>query len=380
MSNGQEEVSAQPLVIVRRRRGGEEGGHHGGVWKIAYADFMTAMMAFFLVMWLINAADKKTIIQVAAYFNPLRLTDRTASQKGLNDLDEAAPNKAGKKDTKKKDQDKENSKVAKPIEAMPEELATKTNDGAVSGVSPAKEEAIFSDPMSVLEKLAAEAKVQNASASPSEVNSDVVRDPFDPAHRSVAPQVTAPPSKPPVPQPPQQKTHQKPKPDTPAVESKETLDARRQEDAKIVENELKAALSKFSAKVPGIEVKATPDGLLVSILDDADFGMFAVGSAEPQPQLVLMMEKVAGVLRPMNGRIVVRGHTDGRAYKKGGYDNWRLSSARAQMAYYMLVRGGIDEKSFVAIEGRADRDLKVPQDNAAAQNRRIDILIKDKQP
>ncbi|HVJ77078.1 MAG TPA: flagellar motor protein MotB, partial [Hyphomicrobium sp.] len=48
MSNGQEDVSSQPLVIVRRRRNTEEG-HHGGVWKIAYADFMTAMMAFFLV-------------------------------------------------------------------------------------------------------------------------------------------------------------------------------------------------------------------------------------------------------------------------------------------------------------------------------------------
>ena len=72
MSGEQEDVSSHPLVIVRRRRNVEEP-HHGGVWKIAYADFMTAMMAFFLVMWLINAADKKTIVQVAAYFNPMRL-------------------------------------------------------------------------------------------------------------------------------------------------------------------------------------------------------------------------------------------------------------------------------------------------------------------
>ena len=87
MSKGQEDVSSQPLVIVRRRRATEEP-HHGGVWKIAYADFMTAMMAFFLVMWLINAADKKTIVQVAAYFNPMRLTDRFAAPKGLEDLTE----------------------------------------------------------------------------------------------------------------------------------------------------------------------------------------------------------------------------------------------------------------------------------------------------
>ena len=54
MSDGDEETKAQELVIIRRSAGGEEDGHHGGVWKIAYADFMTAMMAFFLVMWLIN--------------------------------------------------------------------------------------------------------------------------------------------------------------------------------------------------------------------------------------------------------------------------------------------------------------------------------------
>jgi len=55
MSGQQEDVASHPLVIVRRRRNTDEA-HHGGVWKIAYADFMTAMMAFFLVMWLINAA------------------------------------------------------------------------------------------------------------------------------------------------------------------------------------------------------------------------------------------------------------------------------------------------------------------------------------
>ena len=97
MSNGQEDVSSQPLVIVRRRRNADEE-HHGGVWKIAYADFMTAMMAFFLVMWLVSAADKKTIVQVAAYFNPMRLTDRISTPKGLEDINEI--------DTRKNDESK----------------------------------------------------------------------------------------------------------------------------------------------------------------------------------------------------------------------------------------------------------------------------------
>jgi chemotaxis protein MotB len=56
----------QPIIIVKKNRGGH-GGHHGGAWKVAYADFVTAMMAFFLVMWLVSSSPdvKKS---VAGYF------------------------------------------------------------------------------------------------------------------------------------------------------------------------------------------------------------------------------------------------------------------------------------------------------------------------
>lgn len=60
---------AHPIVVVRRRKHkGHGGGHHGGSWKIAYADFMTAMMAFFLVMWLISISSPKELAQIADYF------------------------------------------------------------------------------------------------------------------------------------------------------------------------------------------------------------------------------------------------------------------------------------------------------------------------
>ena len=61
-----DEISHGEIVIVKRGGGGHDDGHHGGVWKIAFADFMTAMMAFFLVMWLINASNEKTKKAVAS--------------------------------------------------------------------------------------------------------------------------------------------------------------------------------------------------------------------------------------------------------------------------------------------------------------------------
>ncbi len=49
------EKNEQPIIVVKKK--GAHGGHHGGAWKVAYADFVTAMMAFFLVMWLVNQSD-----------------------------------------------------------------------------------------------------------------------------------------------------------------------------------------------------------------------------------------------------------------------------------------------------------------------------------
>ncbi len=57
-----------PVIIIKKKKGGGHGGAHGGAWKVAYADFVTAMMCFFLVMWLLGA-DEETKQAVAHYFN-----------------------------------------------------------------------------------------------------------------------------------------------------------------------------------------------------------------------------------------------------------------------------------------------------------------------
>ena len=59
---------AHPIIVVKRRKHKNHGGGAHGSWKIAYADFMTAMMAFFLVMWLISISSPKELIQIAEYF------------------------------------------------------------------------------------------------------------------------------------------------------------------------------------------------------------------------------------------------------------------------------------------------------------------------
>ena len=73
-----------PIIVIRKRKAGH-GGHHGGAWKVAYADFVTAMMALFIVLWLMSA-DKEVQQAVSAYFNnpsgPGKLTGTAAAGAG----------------------------------------------------------------------------------------------------------------------------------------------------------------------------------------------------------------------------------------------------------------------------------------------------------
>jgi chemotaxis protein MotB len=59
-----------PTIIIKKKKIVAGHGHHGGAWKVAYADFVTAMMAFFLLMWLLNATTEDQRKGLADYFNP----------------------------------------------------------------------------------------------------------------------------------------------------------------------------------------------------------------------------------------------------------------------------------------------------------------------
>ena len=124
-----------------------------------------------------------------------------------------------------------------------------------------------------------------------------------------------------------------------------------------------------------IDVKSTPEGQLISLTDRTTFGMFQLGSSEPNPKLVSLVAAIAAVLKDRPGFVVLRGHTDSRPYHNRHYDNWQLSTARAQMAYYMLLRGGLDGQRVRRIEGYADREPAIPDHPDAPENRRIDILL-----
>jgi chemotaxis protein MotB len=161
-------------------------------------------------------------------------------------------------------------------------------------------------------------------------------------------------------------------PDAPAAAGTKSLEA---SAAEVLRDIQQAAKPIAGSGGPGIEVTIEGNGIVLSLTDTSTFGMFAIGSSDPSQQTIELIARIAPVLVANSKRIVVRGHTDSRAYRTDRNNNWRLSMSRAEAAYAMLVRAGVDETRFTRIEGYADRKLKVPNDSEAAANRRIEILL-----
>ncbi|EKF17142.1 MotB family protein [Nitratireductor pacificus] len=445
MSVAESEARPPEIIIVRRGGGDEEEGHHGGAWKIAFADFMTAMMCFFLVMWLINATNEQTRSALASYFNPVKLIDRTTSTKGLEDLgedpDEATPQ------IETDDKNAASSSGEQEHNSGPMDFEKSIGEAAIQKLS---DESLFSDPYSVLAEIAAETGTQanisekgeggaqTAGPSSGATGGESYRDPFAPdfwsqqvatpdigvqgdpdqardkpagaetetategANRpaagnaevttEVAPGVAMAPVAEVQPLKPSQEEIEAAKAEAEAAKAREAQAAETTEEtaqaapqprvpsaqSEAIAANIRSELAREFANSPlagSVTVVATEDGVIVSITDDNKQGMFPVGSAVPERELVLAMDKIGGVLTAQTGLIKIRGHTDGRPFRSETYDNWRLSTARAQAAYYMLVRGGLDEQRIEQVAGFADRKLKVPDDPYADANRRIEILL-----
>ncbi|AUX75265.1 MULTISPECIES: MotB family protein [Sinorhizobium] len=383
-------------IIIVKRSGDGHDGHHGGGWKIAYADFMTAMMAFFLVMWLINAANEETKAAIASYFNPVQLTDQKPAEKGLKN---PAKDAQGDETQQRSKADGEQAKSGGSAKTGDQLTATSGEETKYSDAD------FFENPYSVLSEIAKEvgqqanisAKGEGGAAQSGPATGadggEAYRDPFDPdfwtkqvevkdAGDAAESDVAAAERR-----GPETDAGEKPEAGEALKTADETAkgevplkkeaDAEEQKKrAEALKAEIEKAVGGEAGRLlEGLVVTPSEGGLLVTISEQTDAPMFAVGSAVPGKELVLAMEKIGKLLAERQGAVAIRGHTDGRPFKDGTYDNWRLSAARAQSAYYMLVRGGLKEERVNQISGFADRRLQVPNDPYAAGNRRIEILL-----
>ena len=453
------------IIIVKRNRRDTDHGQHGA-WKIAYADFMTAMMAFFLIMWLVNAANEETKAAVASYFNPIKLTSEVPPDEGLQ-----TPRRS-----KQKNDAAEQTKDSKDGKSADNQSNPGQQDKTASEIDQVKssEADYFENPYAVIAEIARETEdkanisitgdggANDAGPGTGADGGEAFKDIFDPDFwtQQIEISKTSPANASDVPAetaglPGDGEIINADNPDSVFRGEAETGDKKsgeqktgdlksgegltdkdkvadadkngrtdkdrqgktdkdrqgktdkdkdgkvdqallaqfdKNKDGRLDEAELKAASAvKLAAQLQaalrkelgpnagylaeGLLVTPAEGGMLISISDQVKTPMFRSGSAIPNKATVVAMQTVAKLLKTRKGQIAIRGHTDGRPYRTKTYDNWRLSTARAQSAYFMLVRGGVDESRISQISGFADHRLKVPEAPFDASNRRIEILL-----
>jgi chemotaxis protein MotB len=262
-----------PPIIVKKVTVVPEG-HHGGAWKVAYADFVTAMMAFFLLLWLLGSTTEAQRKGLADYFTPtlIKTKEQSAGSTGLlggSSLTEVDnyPHRMGQTGTR--------------TITVPRDASGGVREGA---------------------------------------------------------------------------------------EAVKRL--RQRVDTKLATSE------RLKRLIRQVRMVDTTEGVRIDLVDDADFSMFVLGTTVLTTDASSLLRTIADAVRPEQGQLTIRGHTDALPWKTGApANNWSLSAGRAEATRQALMRDGIAEGRFRRIDGVADREpliVDTPQD---PRNRRISILL-----
>jgi chemotaxis protein MotB len=319
-------AAGDPIIIIKRIKKGHDAPHHGGAWKVAYADFVTAMMAFFLLLWLLNATTSEQRKGISDYFAPASVSRSSSGSGallgGTTITKDGALNARGQPVRvplpssedfviEPSDDDAEvlrrMPEVDGPNDQAPEQAAD-SNKGALPGKEGAKDPSTLSD--KDVEKIVRQREELLFSQAAQELRQAI----------STSPDLK-----------------------------------------KLAESLL---------------IDQTPEGLRIQIVDQDQLSMFALGSATPNQQTRQLLAEVARVITKLPNRIAVSGHTDSTPYSaNSSYTNWELSTDRAQASRRVLVEDGLPAERVQRVMGKADREPLVANNPASPRNRRISIVL-----
>ncbi|MBI3445960.1 MAG: OmpA family protein [Magnetospirillum sp.] len=309
------EGGGQQIIIKRVKK--VAGGAHGGAWKVAYADFVTAMMAFFLLLWLLNAVTEEQLTGVSNYFAPTMASKSSSGAGGMlggKVIGEGA----------------QTSNTSSPslVQHLPP-----------SSIGPGGEDLTGS-------KEFAPEQESESGQSPGQGPGQGGKDKAGMSEQ----------------------------------EFKEAMAQREQQKfdkaKEILEGAVKGIpeLKQFQGSML---VDNTPEGLRIQITDQEGLAMFPSGSSAPYGHTRAMLDLVARVVRQLpDNRIAISGHTDAIPFKDpSGYTNWELSADRALASRRALIASGIPESRIDRIVGRADQEPLDKNDPKGLRNRRISIIL-----
>jgi chemotaxis protein MotB len=144
-----------------------------------------------------------------------------------------------------------------------------------------------------------------------------------------------------------------------------------------LEQEIKARkeLEKLSKQ---IEIKVTPEGLRIELIEDKNGTFYELGSAKLSQNGQTLLSLLASELKTLPNLLLIEGHTDSTPYSdQNGYSNWELSADRANSARKILQQDGVRANQVTQVRGYADQMLRIKDNPTDPSNRRISILVKN---
>ncbi|HZH47549.1 MAG TPA: flagellar motor protein MotB [Roseococcus sp.] len=333
------------IVIKRIEEAGH--GHHGGAWKVAYADFVTAMMAFFLLMWLLNATTEEQRRGLADYFNPNHAMSNGSSGTG-QPFGGSTPNDTGRMASTSGsvrvergprpvlldlEEEDDSDRPAEPFprregpagdaDTPPERTARAGGEGEGRD-----------DARSALGREGTAAESQAARLTDQALAAELAR-------REQAGFEAA------------------------AAQLRDTL----RSDPALAE----------VARQTLIEI--VPQGLRIQLLEADGQPMFAPGGALPTERARGAIRAVAQAALRLGNPVSITGHTDATPFRappggaQPGRTNWDLSADRANATRRLLQEGGLPDARIAGVTGMADREPLLPAQPAAAGNRRVSVTL-----
>jgi len=253
----------QPIIIIKKIKK-VAGGHHGGAWKVAYADFVTAMMAFFLLLWLLNATTEDQKKGIADYFSPVSaFTPESVSE------------------------------------------SPSGSAGVMGGRSMISEGALQNDtsPIGITVALPGS---KEQSESQTEQSEDGTKDSQRLAEQNEASQQSV---------------------DRNEVDQlAQELEQERFEQAEAELREALESVPDLSDFAKNLVVDQTPEGLRIQIIDQEGRSMFPSGSADMLGHTQRLLALVADAIKKLDNPGAIKGHTDSTPYSgKSDYSNWEPS-------------------------------------------------------
>jgi chemotaxis protein MotB len=350
MSSGAKgQPPVQPIIIKRIKKAAH--AHHGGMWKVAYADFVTAMMAFFLLLWLLNVTTDIERKGIAEYFAPASISPSSSGAAGIfggqtitapgamiNDSTPIATSKS----------------IPQPDESEEDRRET---PGSGQPQGPLQQKGEVDSSTSAAEKKEKGGSLEELSPKLAEILSK--------------------------PEP-----KEAPKPETigqnpdakAAAEMKSAEDLKKQEEEifKKAETALREAIrgSGLADLEKNLIIDSTPEGLRIQIVDREGYSLFNAGSAMLAGKSRQLVSLVGMVLARLPNKLSITGHTDNTPFPPASRrNNWQLSTERAASSLETMINAGVDGSRVNALVGKADREPLMTNDLSNPQNRRISIVL-----